>query len=158
MRKIGTTLFLCLMAFWAIAQQYTGYYVSAPKVHSFDHFKIKQERDETKIEGDLEVHAFCSKKMELWNNKATLVSEKSRRDYLIKEYGEGRYIVSVHFLKFPWDGNEWEYFLLGYMGEDKHRHFVIVEEIFYDETEEKLLQFNKFDWTKAHHISHASIN
>lgn len=89
---------------------------------------------------------------------ASFVEDELKRAKLIKEYNNGKDIISVHFLKFLWDGNEWEYFLLGYIGEDKHRHFVIVEEIFNDETESELLEFNKFDWVKAHHITHTAAN
>jgi len=154
MKKIVATLILSIAVLFAFSQAYSGYYVSAPQVHSFDHFKIKQAKaDHSKVTGDIDLHAYCSKKDELWNMKALYVSDAEQRDYFIKEYGEEKDIVSVHFLKFPWDGNEWEYFLLGYIGEDKHRHFVVVEEIFYDEKEAELLEFNKFDWVKAHHIT-----
>lgn len=130
--------------------------MSEPQVHSFDRFKIKQEKDDSKLEGDMILHSFCTKKQELWEMKAEFVDDKEQRDYLIKEYGGDREIVSVHILKFLWDGNEWEYFLLGYHGRDKHRHFVVVEEIFNDETETELLEFNKFDWVKSHHLTQNS--
>ncbi len=153
MKKVTATITLSIAALFAFSQSYTGYYVSAPQVHSFDHFKMKQQKDESKVEGDIELHAYCSKRDELWEMTAVLVSDEEQRDYLISEYGEGKDIVSVHFLKFMWDGNEWEYFLLGYKGLDRHRHFVVIEEIFNDETETQLLEFNVFDWVKAHHLT-----
>lgn len=154
MKKSVATFTLIIAALFTYGQYYTGYYVSAPQVHDFDHFKIKQHKDgHTKLDGDLEMHAYCSKKDELWEMTAEYVEEEDERNSLIKEYGNGKNIISVHFLKFLWDGNEYEYFLLGYQGDDKHRHFVVVEEIFEDETETTLLEFNKFDWVKAHHIT-----
>lgn len=153
MKKIVTTITLSIATLFVFGQQYSGYYVSAPQVHEFDHFKMKQQKDPTKVEGDIELHAFCSKKDELWEMTAEFVKDEERRNDLIREYGQGKNIISVHFLKFMWDGNEWEYFLLGYRGEDKHRHFVVIEEIFNDETETQLLEFNTFDWVKAHHIT-----
>lgn len=131
--------------------------MSEPQVHSFDHFKIKQEKGgNSKLEGDLILHSYCTKKQELWEMKAAFVQDDELRAYLIDEYGAGKEIISVHILKFLWDGNEWEYFLLGYRGADKHRHFVVVEEIFNDETETELLEFNTFDWVKSHHLSQAN--
>ncbi len=157
MKKLVTTFVFALIALTSYSQYYTGYYVSAPQVHSFDHFTIKQEKDsDSKLEGDMVLHAFCTKRQELWEFKASYIDDAEQREYLIGEYGGGKNIISVHFLKFLWDGNEWEYFLLGYIGEDKHRHFVVIEEIFNDESETELLEFNTFDWVKGHHLAQAS--
>lgn len=157
MKRFAATFLFAFASLFSFGQFYTGYYVSQPQVHSFDHFKIKQRKmDDSKIKGDLEIHAYCSKKDQLWEMSASFIEDENKRALLVEEYGEGKDIISVHFLKFLWDGNEWEYFLLGYLGEDKHRHFVIVEEIFNDETETELLELNRFDWVKAHHLSHAS--
>lgn len=157
MKKVIATITLFLVTLFAYSQYFSGYYVSAPKVHSFDHFKIKQSKDgATKLDGALDIHAYCSKKDELWEMVGEYVSDNERRSFLIKEYGQDKDIISVHTLKFLWDGNEWEYFLLGYLGQDKHRHFIVVEEIFNDETETELLAFSTFDWVKAHHISDGS--
>lgn len=157
MKKIVTLIAFILTSLFVKAQYYSGYYVSDPQVHSFHHFKIKQEKDESKIEGDLLVHAYCDKN-ELWEQRATLIDDQEQRQYLINTYGNGKKIVSLHFLKFLWDGNEWEYFLLGYLGEDKHRHFVVIEEIFNDETETQLIELNTFDWVKGHHLTTSSGN
>jgi hypothetical protein len=159
MQKLIATITLSLAALFAYSQYYSGYYVSAPQVHEFDHFKIKQEKNtQSKFEGDLDIHAYCSKKEEIWEMVGTLVTDEERKSFLIQEYGQNKEIISVHALKFLWDGNEWEYFLLGYLGEDKHRHFVVVEEIFNDESETELLSLSKFDWVKAHHITKIEFN
>lgn len=152
MIKPVTFFALILLSLAGYSQYYSGYYVSQPQVHSFDHFKIKQDKNEVKTDGDLVIHAFYGKKLEIWEMRGELV-DAQQEAYLISEYGQGKDIISVHSLKFMWDGNEWEYFLLGYLGEDKHRHFVVIEEIFNDETETELLEFNTFDWVKAHHIT-----
>ncbi|MEP1032103.1 hypothetical protein [Ekhidna sp.] len=149
--KPFTTLILLIISHFSSAQFYSGYYVSDPQVHSFDHFRIKHEHDHTKLDGDLIVHAFIGHN-ELWEQSAHFVTDDLVRDELIANYGHREDIISAHILKFMWDGNEWEYILLGYMAEDKHRHFIVIEEIFNDETESRLLEFNRFDWIKGHHI------
>lgn len=148
--KSFTTIILLALSYYASAQFYSGYYVSDPQVHSFDHFKIKHEHDHSKIDGDLIIHAYIGHN-EVWGQKAHFVEDESTREKLITEYGHGEEIISAHILKFMWDGNEWEYILLGYIAADKHRHFIVIEEIFNDETETKLLEFNRFDWIKGHH-------
>lgn len=145
------TLIMLVASYCTSAQFYTGYYVSDPQVHSFDHFKIKHQHDQTKIDGDLIIHAFIENK-EVWEQRAHFVENESERDDLIAKYSHGEDIISAHILKFLWDGNEWEYILLGYIAEDKHRHFIVIEEIFNDESETRLLEFNRFDWIKGHHI------
>ncbi len=147
---------LILSALNSTAQFYTGYYVSAPQVHAFDHFKIKQSHGHTKVDGDLTIHAYM-KHDEIWERTASFVSDKDMRDKLISAYSHGEDVISVHVLKFMWDGNEWEYILLGYLSQDKHRHFIVVEEIFNDESESKLLEFNRFDWVKGHHITASAV-
>lgn len=155
MYKLITTITLLTLAHFSNAQYYTGYYVSAPQVHSFDHFKIKQEKADSKLQGDLSIHAFDGK-LELWNQTAAFVEDDNERLKIVESYQHEKEIVSVHVLKFMWDGNEWEYIMLGYMGDDNHRHFIVIEEIFNDETETRRLEFNRFDWVKAHHLSTAS--
>ena len=150
--KTFTILLLSLLASYASAQYYTGYYVSDPQVHAFDHFKIKHKHDHTKLDGDLTIHAFINHN-ELWEQTAHFVSDENLRKKLISDYSHGEEIISVHLLKFLWDGNEWEYIMLGYIAPDNHRHFIVVEEIFNDETETKRLEFNRFDWVKGHHLT-----
>lgn len=150
MRKV-TTLMLLATALFTQAQFYSGYYVSDPHVHSFDHFKIKHKHDHTQLDGDLIIHAYIGHN-EVWEQTAHFVQNELKRKKLIKEYSHEKEIISTHILKFMWDGNEWEYILLGYIGEDKHRHFIVIEEIFNDETETRLLEFNRFDWVKGHHL------
>lgn len=152
MKKLLLTTFLFFVVGFSYAQYYTGYYVSDKKVHSFDHFKIKQDKTNDKTHGDLHVSAFAGDKL-LWENVMTYVEPASRRNYYVENYGEGREIISVHELKFMWDGNEWEYILLGYHHEDRHRHFIVIEEIFNDESETELKEFNRFDWVRGHRIA-----
>lgn len=150
MKLIVTLILLCAASF-SSAQFYTGYFVSDPQVHSFDHFKIKHEHDHTKLDGDLVIHAFIGNK-EVWEQRANYVHDESKKNELVANYSHGENIISAHILKFMWDGNEWEYILLGYIAPDKHRHFIVIEEVFNDETETRLLEFNRFDWIKGHHI------
>ncbi|MEQ8907543.1 hypothetical protein [Ekhidna sp.] len=156
MRKI-TTLLLLTTAFCSSGQFYSGFYVSDPQVHAFDHFKIKHKHDHTQLDGDLIIHAYTDRE-ELWERTAHYVADEQKRSSLIADYGHGEQIISCHVLKFMWDGNEWEYILLGYIAPDKHLHFIVIEEIFNDETETRLLEFNRFDWVKGRHISSASKN
>ncbi len=151
MKKV-TTLLLLTTAFYSSAQFFTGYYVSDPQVHSFDHFKLKHKHDQTQLDGDLTIHAYIGHN-ELWEQTAHFVDDDAKRAKLIEDYNHGEDIISAHILKFMWDGNEWEYILLGYIGQDKHRHFIVIEEIFNDETETRLLEFNRFDWVKGHHLT-----
>ncbi len=150
MRSVFTLILLAATSSLT-AQFFTGYYVSDPQVHSFDHFKIKHEHDHTKLDGSLVIHAYINNN-EVWERKAEYVDSDEEREKLIADYSHGEDIISAHILKFLWDGNEWEYILLGYIAPDKHRHFIVIEEIFNDETETRLLEFNRFDWVKGHHI------
>lgn len=151
------TLFLLSISFYSTGQFYTGYYVSDPQVHAFDHFKIKHIHDHTKLDGDLIIHAYMGHD-ELWAERAQYVDGKEERAKLIAEYSHGEDIISVHVLKFMMDGNEWEYILLGYIAKDNHRHFIVIEEIFNDDSETKLLEFNRFDWIKGHHLSSSAAH
>ena len=150
-----TLFFVCLVVgsvYSATAQFYTGYYVSDPQVHSFHHFKIHQDRDASgKLKGDLHIKAF-NKDTYLWKQPATYVENQDLYDELIDKYAHGEEIISVHMLRFMWDGNEWEYIMLGYIAPDKHRHFIVSEEVFEDESETVLREFNRFDWVKGHHL------
>lgn len=157
MYKLITAVTLITAAHFSSAQYYTGYYLSDPQVHSFDHFKIKQVKDDSKLQGNLTIHAYDGK-LELWNQTAYFVKEDNIRSNMIKAYQHNEEIVSVHVLKFMWDGNEWEYIMLGYLGKDSHRHFIVIEEVFNDASESRLLEFNRFDWVKAHHLAAAQKN
>ena len=146
------TLLTILVVYNSSAQFYTGYYMSDPQVHSFDHFRIRQAKsEEGKLQGDLQIHAY-EEKIELWTQTAHYVTDKTHYNDFVAKYNYGKEIISVHQLKFMWDGNEWEYVLLGYVATDKHRHFIVIEEIFNDESETELLEFHKMDWIKAHHL------
>ena len=55
------TLIMLAASFSSVAQFYSGYYVSDPQVHQFDHFKIKHYHD-TNLEGFFrycQVFQFC---------------------------------------------------------------------------------------------------
>ncbi|MEQ9466694.1 MAG: hypothetical protein RLN88_04740 [Ekhidna sp.] len=149
--RIITTVLLFSISHFVLAQFYSGYYVSEPQVHSFDHFKIKHKHDHTKLDGDLTIHAYIAHN-EVWEQTAHAVTDEAKQAKLIADYNHGEEIISTHLLKFMWDGNEWEYILLGYLEEDGHRHFIVIEEIFNDASETRLLEFNRFDWVKGHHI------
>ncbi len=151
------TLFFLTLTFFSHGQFYTGHYVSDPQVHAFDHFKIKHLHDHTKLDGDLIIHAYIDHD-ELWSEKAEYVNDETEREALITEYGHGEEIISAHILKFMLDGNEWEYILLGYIAEDNHRHFIVIEEIFNDDSETELLEFNRFDWVKGHHLTSSAAH
>ena len=64
------TLITALRCKSSSAQFYSGYFVSDPQVHSFDHFKIKYEHDQTKLDGDLIIHAFIGNR-KCGNNEFT---------------------------------------------------------------------------------------
>ncbi|MEP0987310.1 hypothetical protein [Ekhidna sp.] len=155
--KTVTVILLSILSLCSSAQFYSGYYVSDPQVHSFDHFKIKHKHDHTQLDGDLIIHAYLDND-ELWEQSAHYVEDDELRSKLIEDYSHGEDVISVHLLKFMWDGNEWEYILLGYINPDKHRHFIVIEEIFNDETETRLIEFNRFDWIKGHHIISSETN
>lgn len=149
--KSITLLLLLANALCASAQYYSGNYVSQPQVHAFDHFKIKHHHDHSKLDGNLLIHAYMEKD-EIWAEAAHYVDSEEERNKLIEKYHHGEEIISVHVLKFLWDGNEWEYILMGYLAEDQHRHFIVIEEIFNDESETELLEFNRFDWVKGNKL------
>ena len=142
---------------WAIspiltqAQFFSGTYQSTPSMESFDHFKIKHKHgDEGKYEGHFDVHAFVGHD-EIFQQTAETI-HGSLADQIIKDYGEGKNILSVHEMKVFLDGVEWEVFLLGYLDQHKHGQFIIVEEVFEDESETELIEIKKYHWTKAHHL------
>lgn len=152
MRTLALLALFLSSAPFVSAQFYTGYYVSDPQVHSFHHFKIHQDRDESgKLKGDLHIKAF-NEDTYLWKQAAKHVNDQELYAELVDKYSHGEEIISIHMLTFMWDGNEWEYIMLGYIAPDKHRHFIVVEEVFEDETETVLLEFNRFDWIKGHHL------
>ncbi len=133
------------------AQFFSGYYVSLPAVEDFHHFKIKHHSEhEGKYEGTFSLKAYIGKDV-VWEQKAVTIHGEEAEDF-IRRYGEGKDILSVHKLKMMWDGNEWEFFFLGYLDKKNHGRFIVVEEIFNDETETELLKVEKFYWNKGHHL------
>ena len=135
------------------AQIYSGFYVSEPSVHSFHHFKIHQDRDDSgKLKGDLHIRAY-NEESYLWEQAAKHIDDPVLYDELVANYAGEEKVISVHMLKFMWDGNEWEYIMLGYIAADKHRHFIVIEEVFSCECKTLRLRFNRFDWVKGHHLA-----
>lgn len=125
-------------------------------MEGFDHFEIRHEQgDQGKFEGVFTLHAYVDH-MEMWAEEAVTITGEEA-DYFIEKYGEQRTIVSVHKMKILWDGLEWEFFLLGYLDRDDHGQFIVVEELFSDESEDELLEVKRYTWTKAHHISRRNL-
>lgn len=139
------------------AQFFTGNYVSEPQVEGFDRFYIKHNHgDEGRYEGVFSLKGFMGK-YQMWVERAETI-HGDEADKMIKEYGGGLDILSVHKMKMMWDGVEWEFFLLGYLDEKNHGAFVVVEELFTDETETTLLELNTFHWVKGKHASKATAS
>ena len=143
MSKIG--IFFCglLLSFGLSAQHLTGYYESDPQMEDYDHFKVHHYHK------SLEVKAYIAGG-ELWRCIAEEVTGE-QAEYFIENYGKGKDIYSVHFVSTLLDGLEWEFFLLGYADEKGKNRFIVVEEIFTDQSREKLLEINTFEWSHTHH-------
>lgn len=125
------------------AQHLIGYYESEPQMEDYDHFKIHHYHKA------LEVKAYVEGG-ELWRSMADEISG-DKADYFIENYAEGEEIQSVHFVNVLLDGLEWEFFLLSYTDENGKNAFIVVEEIFTDESETELLEINTFRWRHFHH-------
>jgi hypothetical protein len=154
MKKV--TLFV-LLAFPCLlyAQFFTGYYESEPQMEGFDHFWIKHRHgDEAKYDGIFTLHAYIGHN-EAWSQTAITIHGAEAEGF-IEKYGEGKDILSVHKMKLLWDGLEWEFFMLGFK-EEHHTSFIVVEEVFSDESETELLEINQYRWTKALHLSKKSV-
>lgn len=74
-----------------------------------------------------------------------------KADYFIENYADGKNIESVHFVNTLMDGLEWQFFLLAYVDGDGKNAYIVVEQIFTDETETELLEINTFRWFHKHH-------
>jgi hypothetical protein len=137
---------LTMVLFSAIishAQRLTGYYESEPPMEDLDHFRITHHQDL------FEVKAFLNEGL-LWSSEAMEMSGEGA-EYFVNEYGQGRDIQSVHRLQVLLDGLDWEIFLLAYVDENGKNRYIVVEEIFLDETEQDLLEVNVFEWSHTHH-------
>lgn len=143
MKKAGLLFATLLFSSFLFSQHLTGYYESDPQMENYDHFKIHHRHDH------LEVKAFIGAG-ELWTTVAMEITD-SKMDYFIKKYGRGKEITSVHELKVLMDGLDWEFYLLAYADEKGKNRFIVVEEIFLDETEEELLELHEFEWSHIHH-------
>jgi hypothetical protein len=146
-------IFGCLVGafFVSPAQFFSGYYVSDPQLEGFHHFKIKHDHgDAGKYEGVFNLKGYMHKDV-LWDQEAVTIHGEEA-DYFIEKYGEERNILSVHEMKMMWDGNEFVVVMLGYLDEKDHGRFVVVEEIFNDESETELLEVKQYHWVKGRHI------
>lgn len=143
MKKVGILFGILLISSTLFSQHLTGYYESDPQMENYDHFKIHHKHDH------LEVKAYIGNG-ELWTTVAFEVTD-AKKDYFIKKYGQDKAITSVHELKVLLDGLDWEFFLLAYVDDQGKNRFVVVEEIFMDETEEELLEIHVFNWSHNHH-------
>ena len=142
-------IFFVALSFDSTAQFYSGKYESSPKMEDFDHIVIHQHPHHHKYGGDLSVKAFVEHG-ELWHSKAVLVSEEKASEFKSK-FAVDLNILSVYELDIELDGEEWEYFLLGYEDDNKKSSFVVVEEIFDFEDLTKPVEVNTFVWNKKHH-------
>lgn len=137
------------------AQFFSGYYESEPKMEGFDHFSIKHRHgDESKYEGVFTLHAYIGH-TEMWSQDAETIHGEEA-DYFVQTYGADKEILSVHKMKLLWDGLEWEFFMLGYK-EGHHTSFIVIEEVFADESKNELLEIKRYQWTKALHLSKKSL-
>lgn len=143
MRKAGLTCFGLVWSLFAFSQHLTGYYESDPQMEDYDHFKIHHYHK------SLELKAYIDGG-ELWRSIADEISGEQAQ-YFIDNYSEGEDVTSVHFVNMLLDGLEWEFFLLAYVDDRGKNAFIVVEEIFTDESEEELLEINTFRWTHTHH-------
>ena len=95
---------------------------------------------------------------EMWEEEAVLIHDETAK-LLIKNYGKGHEILSVHKVSILWDGVDWELFFLSFINDEKQSSFLVIEEIFSDASETELLTFNTFNLIKSHHHkSHDSSN
>lgn len=143
---------LLLSPLYLSAQFFSGYYQSNPQMEGFDHFEIKHHQgDEGKYEGVFTLHAFVDHQ-EMWSQSAQTIHGEEAQ-YFIEKYGDDQEILSVHKMKIEWDGLEWEFFMLGMLDEHNHGKFIVIEELFNDESESKLISIKKYDWSKTHHLT-----
>ena len=156
MKKIALIIWLLLLIVFMLpstvtAQFFSGYYSSEPQVEGFHHFKIKHHQEhEGKYEGVFSMKAYVADHL-VWEREAVTI-HGDEADRMVADYGEGKEIVSVHKLRMLWDGVEWDFFFLGYLDAKGHGRFIVVEEIFSDETETDLLSIDKFHWSKGRHF------
>ena len=136
--KAAIFLFTFCVSTYVSSQHLTGNYVSTPQMENFEHFKIYHKQHH------LEVKAFISSG-ELWSSVATKI-EDVKADYLIKKYGKGEDVKDVYELKVLLDGLDWKFYLLAFIGDNNKNNFIVIEEIYADETEKQLMESHQFQW------------
>jgi len=146
--RVTLCILLCTCAVLSNAQ-FSGVYRSSPDLEGIDHFKLHHHHEHAgKYQGTFSLKAFYDKGL-LWEESAKTI-EGADIDDLILQYGEGEEILSVHEMKLFWDGEEWEFFMLGYLDDKNHGAFIVVEEVFSDNTETELIETKSYRWLKSH--------
>jgi len=150
MKKSTLTLVIFLLASAStFAQFYSGKFNSKPQLEDFEHFIVMQHAHHDKYGGDLTVKAFV-KSGELWHSKATLVEPEIAAEF-IKNFGQNLDILSVYKMSIALDGEDWEYYMLGFKSKDrKHKgDFIIVEEIYHNISDVHPVEVNAFQWDRT---------
>ncbi len=115
----------------------------------FDHLKIHHHHSpHHKYEGDHTVVAY-GQSSELLEMRANMITGE-KADYFILNFGVSLEIQTIYEFKIALGGIEEDFILLGYENEDGHGRFLAIEEVFSDETEEKMLDLKSFKLIKKH--------
>jgi len=150
MMKAGTLFLLfCLTCLMAHAQHYSGYYMSAPQLADFHHFKIHQKEHGSHllVKGIID-------KTELWEVPAHVLPRDSAQA-IIAQFSDGKTIDHVYELDIAYDGASWRFYLLSYHDHERnHGAFKVIEEVFEDEETLKPSHIMSFEWYKSHLIHH----
>ncbi|MFY0652864.1 MAG: hypothetical protein JXQ96_12550 [Cyclobacteriaceae bacterium] len=150
MKKLLLSMFCVITFCSAQAQFYSGKYTCNPQMEDFDHIVVHQHPHHHQYGGDLTVKAFVEHG-ELWHSKAELLSDDKANE-IIKKFGDNQEILSVYELEIELDGEDWEYFLLGYKDDNEKGSFIVVEEIFDIGDKTKAIEINTFKLNRiAHH-------
>jgi hypothetical protein len=143
MKKLTLILILIFATLLSKAQFFSGNYHSEPAMTEFNHLKIHHHHSpHHKYEGDLTVVAY-GQNSELWEMKANMITGE-KADYFILNFADSLEIQTVYEFKVALDGIEEDFILMGYENEDGHGRFLAIEEVFSDETEEKMLELKYF--------------
>ena len=128
MKKFALVL-LSVFPYLLSAQYISGYYISLPAVQDFHHFNITNNSDQ---EGVFTLQAFIDNSVVLEQDSET-IDVKKAEDF-IQKYGEGKEIQSVNKITMNRGGKELEIFFLGYLDNRDQGRFIVVEEVFNDES------------------------
>lgn len=142
-------VFLAITANSAYSQFYSGKFISTPQMEDFDHMIIHQHPHHHKYGGDLSIKAFIPQG-ELWHSTARLLDDE-KATAITNKFAKGKEILSVYELDIELDGEEWEYFLLGYKDQNDKGQFIVIEEIFDIEDKSNPIEINLFEWKRKEH-------